>query len=120
MGQLEHPNIIPVHALIHDDEHGPSMVMKRVEGTNWRELIKAPNHPNWKSGENFSADPLIRNIEVLIEHFDKDGISVNTDSKTIYDIIRSKGYREFEWYTSDCSKCNSQTFKIKFVDKTIK
>jgi serine/threonine protein kinase len=67
MGQLEHPNIIPVHALIHDDEHGPSMVMKRVEGTNWRELIKAPNHPNWKSGENFSADPLIRNIEVLIE-----------------------------------------------------
>lgn len=62
----------------------------------------------------------IKGIEVLIEHFDKNGVSVNTDNAGVYDVIRSKGYREFNWYTSDCSKCASQTFAIKFVEETIK
>lgn len=37
-GNLEHPNVVPVHALLpgHD---GPRLVMKRVEGTEWSHLI---------------------------------------------------------------------------------
>ncbi|MEY4513315.1 MAG: hypothetical protein RLZZ450_5437 [Pseudomonadota bacterium] len=38
-GQLEHPNIVPVHALI-GDSHGPAVVMKRLSGDTWDELIR--------------------------------------------------------------------------------
>ena len=62
----------------------------------------------------------LKGIEVLIEHFDKDGISVNTDNTSVYDVIRSNGYREFDWTTFDCAKCVTQQFKIKFVSETIK
>jgi len=41
VGQLEHPNIVPVHALGHDEQGRPMLVMKRVEGQSWRELLKA-------------------------------------------------------------------------------
>lgn len=36
-GQLEHPNIVPVHALI-GDSRGPAVVMKRLSGATWDEL----------------------------------------------------------------------------------
>jgi len=62
----------------------------------------------------------LKGIEVLIEHYDKDGISVNTDKAYVYDVIRSKGYRELEWITLDCAKCETQQVKIKFVKETIK
>lgn len=67
-----------------------------------------------------NSDYDVKNIEILIEHFDKNGISVNTDNEYVNDVIRSKGYREFDWYTSDCSKCSKQEFKIKYVLETIK
>ncbi|MEM9068280.1 MAG: protein kinase [Myxococcota bacterium] len=38
-GFLEHPNIVPVHALGQDDEGRPLIVMKQVEGTPWTDLI---------------------------------------------------------------------------------
>jgi hypothetical protein len=69
---------------------------------------------------NNNSDYDIEGTTVLIEHFDKNGISVNTDKTGVYDIIRSKGYREFNWYSSDCSKCVKQTFKIEFIEETIK
>jgi len=62
----------------------------------------------------------LKNIEILIEHYDKNGISVNTDNAYVSEVIRAKGYREFDWITFDCSKCKTQTFKIKFVLETIK
>lgn len=36
--RLEHPNIIPIHTL-HFDEAGPNLVMKRIEGTVWTEVL---------------------------------------------------------------------------------
>lgn len=53
-GQLEHPNIVPVHALVTTAE-GPSVVMKRVSGTDWQVLIR--------SGET----PLETHIDILIQ-----------------------------------------------------
>jgi len=38
-GQLEHPNIVPVHALI-GDAQGPAVVMKRLSGHTWDQLIR--------------------------------------------------------------------------------
>ncbi len=38
-GALEHPNIIPVHALVQSPEGEPLMVMKRIEGSEWTQRI---------------------------------------------------------------------------------
>jgi eukaryotic-like serine/threonine-protein kinase len=62
-GMLEHPNIIPVHAVGLDDEGLPAIVMKRVEGTAWRTLMHEPDHPLWSGCQ----DPLVRHIEILMQ-----------------------------------------------------
>lgn len=60
----------------------------------------------------------IQSVKILIEHFDKNGYSVNTDNEYLSNIIRKKGYREFDWYTSDCEKCDKQEFKINFIKES--
>jgi eukaryotic-like serine/threonine-protein kinase len=40
MGRLEHPSIVPVHALARTTEGLPFFTMKRVEGTPWSEAIE--------------------------------------------------------------------------------
>ncbi len=39
VGSLEHPNIIPAHAVGRDHRGLPVLVMKRVEGVAWSELL---------------------------------------------------------------------------------
>lgn len=39
MGFLEHPNIIPVYAMSRSHDGAPLIVMKRVEGTSWFDLL---------------------------------------------------------------------------------
>jgi serine/threonine-protein kinase len=46
-GALEHPGIVPVYALGHDAEGRPFMVMKRVEGVSWAQMIASADHPHW-------------------------------------------------------------------------
>ncbi len=43
-GQLEHPNIVPVHAVVATDA-GPAVVMKRISGTEWQALLDAGDTP---------------------------------------------------------------------------
>ncbi|MEM1033226.1 MAG: protein kinase [Myxococcota bacterium] len=38
-GALEHPNIVPIHALGQDGSGRPLIVMKRIEGTTWTDLL---------------------------------------------------------------------------------
>ncbi|MAQ14371.1 MAG: hypothetical protein CMN30_06205, partial [Sandaracinus sp.] len=38
-GGLEHPNIVPVHVLVQTEDGAPRMVMKRVEGRSWTEVL---------------------------------------------------------------------------------
>ncbi|MCB9676315.1 MAG: serine/threonine protein kinase [Alphaproteobacteria bacterium] len=66
MGSLEHPNIIPVHALGADAEGTPLLVMKRVDGWTWRLLLDAPEHAGWDAWRG-NPDPLERNVEILVE-----------------------------------------------------
>jgi len=39
-GQLEHPNIVPVHELGHDPRSGPYLVMKRVKGRSLKDVLR--------------------------------------------------------------------------------
>ena len=38
-GFLEHPNIVPVHQLGKNDQEQPMLVMKRIEGVGWDEIV---------------------------------------------------------------------------------
>ncbi len=63
-GSLEHPNIIPVHTLGLDERGEPMLVMKRVEGHSWKDLIRDPQHVGWGK---YSQDRLGRHLEILIQ-----------------------------------------------------
>jgi len=54
-GHLEHPSIIPVHALGLDGDGQPVLVMKRVDGVEWMRLIEG------------GREPLARHLEILIQ-----------------------------------------------------
>jgi serine/threonine-protein kinase len=63
-GYLEHPNVVPVHRLGTDAAGRPAMVMKRIAGTSWLELIRDADHPGWAS---LSEDRLRAHLEILIQ-----------------------------------------------------
>ena len=63
-GALEHPNIVPVHALGSSPALGPMMVMKRIEGVSWADVIDDPAHPHW---DGLRADRLVRHVEITIQ-----------------------------------------------------
>ncbi len=44
-GQLEHPNIVPVHELAVSDEGVPYFTMKLVQGMNFDDWLRAPERP---------------------------------------------------------------------------
>lgn len=62
-GMLEHPNIIPVHALLRDADGAPVIVMKRVEGVSLQELLHDPAHEAWAQA---GRDRLKWSVEVLM------------------------------------------------------
>jgi len=41
-GALEHPNIIPVHALHLDESGAPQVVLKKIEGRPWSDFLAEP------------------------------------------------------------------------------
>ncbi|MBA2661306.1 MAG: protein kinase [Bradymonadaceae bacterium] len=64
-GRLEHPNIIPVHAL-GQDEHGlPMLVMKMVEGVNWAEALHDP--AKMPARLRSERDPLTAHLKILMQ-----------------------------------------------------
>lgn len=63
-GGLEHPNIVPVHQIGRDPAGRPIIVMKRVTGVTWSELLSDPEHPHW---ETLPEDRLQWSLEVLIQ-----------------------------------------------------
>ena len=56
-GSLEHPSIVPVHALGLDASGAPVLVMKRVEGTSWLKRL---------AGNPVSSADLDKHIEILM------------------------------------------------------
>lgn len=63
-GGLEHPGIIPVHALGSDEAGWPALIMKRVEGLTWSELLSMPQSPAWERLAP-GGDRLEANVRIL-------------------------------------------------------
>jgi tRNA A-37 threonylcarbamoyl transferase component Bud32 len=63
-GALDHPNVVPIHALGRDTDDLPVLVMKRLSGVSWRTLIRDPAHPAWPKE---AGDRLAFHIETLMQ-----------------------------------------------------
>ncbi|MCB9596545.1 MAG: serine/threonine protein kinase [Sandaracinaceae bacterium] len=66
-GQLEHPAIVPVHALGVDAGGRPAMVMKRIEGVAWRDLAADPSHEAWSDWPGEPDDRLPGHLQILMQ-----------------------------------------------------
>lgn len=66
-GALEHPNIVPVHALGKDDAGGPVLVMKRIEGTPWRDLLEHEDHHAWNRLDALDDDRRVTHLQILLQ-----------------------------------------------------
>ncbi|MFO0612125.1 MAG: serine/threonine-protein kinase [Polyangiaceae bacterium] len=67
VGFLEHPSIIPVHALGLDPVGRPVLVMKRIDGVEWSDLLDDPRHPRWPVSMPNERDRLADHVEILIQ-----------------------------------------------------
>jgi eukaryotic-like serine/threonine-protein kinase len=66
-GYVEHPGIVPVHA-VGRDEHGlPVMVMKRVEGVTLLTMLRDDGHPAWARANGDRVGLFIQVIRRLCE-----------------------------------------------------
>ena len=63
-GALEHPNVVPVHDLGVDEDGVPFLVMKKIEGEVWSELLLAPERVR----DRFAADDVLEwHLRVLLQ-----------------------------------------------------
>jgi eukaryotic-like serine/threonine-protein kinase len=67
VGYLEHPGVVPVHALGVDEDGRPVLVMKRVEGAPWSDLLGDPHHAAWKYLGGHARDRLDGHIAILMQ-----------------------------------------------------
>jgi serine/threonine protein kinase len=65
-GHLEHPGIIPVHMVGRRESGEPLIVMKKVEGVTWSQVIAAPGSVPW-SGDRKPKVDLEWHVDVLIQ-----------------------------------------------------
>jgi serine/threonine-protein kinase len=65
-GSIEHPSIVPVHALGRDKNGRPILVMKRIDGVSWRTLVEDPKHLMWESLGAEAGDRLDVHFEILM------------------------------------------------------
>jgi hypothetical protein len=65
MGRLEHPAIVPVHALGVDSARRPVLVMKRVDGVSWAALIDDPAHRHWAGRASDDEARVAVHLDVL-------------------------------------------------------
>jgi serine/threonine-protein kinase len=61
-GALEHPNVVPVYDVGIDGEGSPIIVMKRIEGRAWSDLMRDPPEIARRFG---AKDPLEWNLGIL-------------------------------------------------------
>lgn len=61
---LEHPNIVPVYLLVADESGHPNVVMRRIEGPTWADLIGQPERVRERFG---ARDLLAWHLGVLMQ-----------------------------------------------------
>ena len=63
-GSLEHPNLVPIYTLVADAAGAPMVVMRRIAGRTWTELIVDPDAVVRQFG---ARDPLTWHLGVLMQ-----------------------------------------------------
>jgi serine/threonine protein kinase len=63
-GQLEHPNVVPIYDLGVDAKGAPIIVLKRIEGIQWAELLR---RPEWLRTELGVHDPFEWHLRTLMQ-----------------------------------------------------
>lgn len=58
----------------------------------------------------------IRDLEIMIEHFENDGTQIKTHNSSIAGILRKNGKQKVKWFTTNCESCDE--FKLKIIFKT--
>ncbi|MBW2527069.1 MAG: protein kinase [Deltaproteobacteria bacterium] len=64
LGALQHPNVVPAHLVGTNAEGRPMLVLKRVEGTQWRNYV-GDGEP--LDAPDDSDDPLVWNLGILMQ-----------------------------------------------------
>lgn len=63
-GSLEHPNVLPIYDVHLDHDGAPRIVLKRIEGTTWHELM----HDQGAMRERFGSPDIVgHNLRVLMQ-----------------------------------------------------
>jgi eukaryotic-like serine/threonine-protein kinase len=62
-GTLEHPNVVPIHTIGRDEQGRPLIVMKRIEGTTWGDLLSSQR----KAGREVVLRELEHHLRILID-----------------------------------------------------
>ena len=62
-GRLEHPNVVPIHALGQDETGHPLIVMKHIDGRPWSDLLEETSEPRARMSEEF----LQRHLSILLQ-----------------------------------------------------
>jgi serine/threonine-protein kinase len=57
-GSLEHPNVVPIHGIGFDDERGPLVIMKLIQGAHWGNRLAKRQFP-------LDADALVPDLRIL-------------------------------------------------------
>ena len=63
-GQLEHPNLVPVYALGRTEDGRPALVMKKISGICWRDMIQDEHHPAW---DKVQGDRIDWHVGVMLQ-----------------------------------------------------
>ncbi len=63
-GTLEHPNILPIHDVKLDEAGMPLVVLKRIDGQDWGEMMHNPTQLTERFGEGEALD---HNLTVLMQ-----------------------------------------------------
>ena len=64
-GAVEHPNVVPVHDIGVDADGYPLIVLKRIEGQDWEQLMEGEQDE--QEARLGPGDPLEQNLRILIQ-----------------------------------------------------
>lgn len=65
-GSIEHPGVVPVHALGLDESGRPVLVMKRIEGESFLKMLEDSNHSIWQAFLSDGADRLEACLHIVM------------------------------------------------------